>query len=221
MGKPRRPRGERSTGDRPASRRSSGPRATWEPAPPPDPADPVPAAETAASPVAEAAAPPAVPVPIAEPAIPALEALSESIAAPADLPAPVERVAEAEPVISVPVAEPVAPPPALPALIAEPPVPAPGIPGPEVRPAPVARAAAFRIGFAPERLDVAGIGATVAGYVRGESEAVAAHLRALSEARSPADVIRLQVGEIQRAADASLTCWSTVARKVGRIFAFR
>jgi hypothetical protein len=57
--------------------------------------------------------------------------------------------------------------------------------------------------------------------VRGEGEAALAHLRALSGARSPADVIRLQVGEVQRAADASLTCWVTVVGKASRVVAFR
>uniref|UniRef100_UPI001FCB4859 hypothetical protein n=1 Tax=Methylobacterium sp. B34 TaxID=95563 RepID=UPI001FCB4859 len=82
--------------------------------------------------------------------------------------------------------------------IAPPPVPGPGL-----------AAAANRISFTPDRLDVVEIGSIIARYVRGEGEAAVAHLRALSGARSPADVIRLQVGEVQRAADASLTCWVT------------
>ena len=39
---------------------------------------------------------------------------------------------------------------------------------------------------------------------------------ALSGARSPADVIRLQVGETQRAADASLTCWGSTRDRTRR-----
>lgn len=78
-----------------------------------------------------------------------------------------------------------------------------------------------RTAFAPDRLDVVEIGSTIARYVRGEGEAALAHLRALSGARTPADVIRLQVGEVQRAADASLTCWVTVVGKASRVVAFR
>ncbi|WP_331314752.1 hypothetical protein [Methylobacterium mesophilicum] len=81
--------------------------------------------------------------------------------------------------------------------------------------------AANRIVFAPDRLDVVEIGSIIARYVRGESEAAVAHLRALSGARSPADVIRLQVGEVQRAADASLTCWVTVVGQTSRVVAYR
>jgi len=94
--------------------------------------------------------------------------------------------------------------------IALPPVPAAG-------PGLAATAAPNRITVAPDRLDVVGIGSTIARYMRGEGEAALAHLRALSGARSPADVIRLQVGEVQRAADASLTCWVTVVGQASRV----
>ncbi|MBE7248735.1 MAG: hypothetical protein INR63_27640 [Actinomycetospora chiangmaiensis] len=77
------------------------------------------------------------------------------------------------------------------------------------------------IALAPERFDIVEIGTTVARYMRGEGEAAVAHLRALSSARSPAEIIRLQVGEAQRAADASLTCWVTVIGKASRVVAFR
>ncbi|KIU29822.1 hypothetical protein SR39_22505 [Methylobacterium radiotolerans] len=82
-------------------------------------------------------------------------------------------------------------------------------------------AAANRIVFTPDRLDVAEIGSIIARYVRGEGEAAVAHLRALSGARTPADLIRLQVGEVQRAADASLTCWVTVVGQASRVVAYR
>ncbi|MCJ2059951.1 phasin family protein [Methylobacterium sp. J-048] len=75
--------------------------------------------------------------------------------------------------------------------------------------------------FMPDRLDVVGIGSTITHYMRGEGEAALAHLRALSEAGSPTELMRLQMGEVQRAADASLTCWSDVIRKASRIIAFR
>lgn len=94
---------------------------------------------------------------------------------------------------------------------------APAAPVAPVRPP----ATGFRMAFAPERLDLTGIGATITGYMRGEGEAAAAYIRALGDARTPADMIRLQVGEFQRAADASLTCWSTVAQKASRAFASR
>ncbi|MEE7438349.1 hypothetical protein MOR12E_03145 [Methylobacterium oryzae] len=96
--------------------------------------------------------------------------------------------------------------------IAPPPVPGAG---------PGLAAAANRISFTPDRLDVVEIGSIIARYVRGEGEAAVAHLRALSGARSPADVIRLQVGEVQRAADASLTCWVTVVGQASRVVAYR
>ncbi|WP_091680996.1 hypothetical protein [Methylobacterium sp. 275MFSha3.1] len=96
--------------------------------------------------------------------------------------------------------------------IAPPPVPGAG---------PGRAAAANRISFTPDRLDVVEIGSIIARYVRGEGEAAVAHLRALSGARSPADVIRLQVGEVQRAADACLTCWVTVVGQASRVVAYR
>ncbi len=81
--------------------------------------------------------------------------------------------------------------------------------------------AQHRFLFAPDRLDIVEISSTIARYVRGESEAAFAHLRALSGARTPADLIRLQVEEVQRAADASLSCWVTVIGKASRVVAFR
>lgn len=60
---------------------------------------------------------------------------------------------------------------------------------------------------------------TLATYVRHESIATLAHWRALSTAKNPADVVRLQVNEMQRAADASLSCIVSLARRAGRIAA--
>jgi hypothetical protein len=82
-------------------------------------------------------------------------------------------------------------------------------------------ATASRAGFTPNHLDSAGIGSTIARYMRGEGKAALAHMRALSQAGSPTELMRLQMGEVQRAADASLTCWSDVIRKASRIVAFR
>lgn len=78
-----------------------------------------------------------------------------------------------------------------------------------------------RVAFAPERIDMIEIGSTIARYVQGEGAAALAHFRALSDVRTPADLIRLQVNEAQRAADASLSCWVTVMGKASRVVAFR
>ena len=82
-------------------------------------------------------------------------------------------------------------------------------------------AALNRFAFAPDRIDMIEIGSTIARYMQGEGAAALEHFRALSDVRTPADLIRLQVGEAQRAADASLTCWVTVMGKASRVVAFR
>ncbi|MGU3536998.1 hypothetical protein [Methylobacterium sp. A54F] len=79
----------------------------------------------------------------------------------------------------------------------------------------------LRLPLSPEALDVGGINATLLAFMRSESAAALTHLQALASAKSPADMIRLQVGEIQRAADASLTCWVDVARRASRIVEMR
>ena len=61
------------------------------------------------------------------------------------------------------------------------------------------------------------INATLTDFVRGEGAAAIAHLGALTRATSPAEAIRLQVGEFQRAADASLTCFSAIVRSAHRL----
>lgn len=58
--------------------------------------------------------------------------------------------------------------------------------------------------------------ATLVAFLRNEGSATLAHWRSLAMARSAADVVRLQMDEMQRAADASLTCVSTLARRAGR-----
>lgn len=60
---------------------------------------------------------------------------------------------------------------------------------------------------------------TLTTYVRNESIATFTHWRALSTAKNPADALRLQVAEMQRAADASLSCIASLARRAGRIAA--
>ncbi|MGH1587531.1 hypothetical protein ACRBEV_03180 [Methylobacterium phyllosphaerae] len=178
MGKPRRPRGSRST---------------WAPKPPQDADTPAPdETQIAESPL------PAAPVTVAadEP-VPGVDVASD---APQLEPAPESIEAAAAPA-------------------------AEDAPGTDLVPAPVPVAASAAVlnngAFVPGRIDVVAIGSTIARYVRGEGEAAFAHLRALSGARSPADLIRLQVGEAQRAADASLTCWVTVIGQASRSVAFR
>jgi hypothetical protein len=98
-------------------------------------------------------------------------------------------------------------------------------PAPDLVPAPMLRAAESpalnRIMFAPDRVDMIEIGSTIARYMQDEGAAALAHFRALSDVRTPADLIRLNVNEAQRAADASLTCWVTVMGKASRAVAFR
>ncbi|KAB1074932.1 hypothetical protein F6X51_06245 [Methylobacterium planeticum] len=77
------------------------------------------------------------------------------------------------------------------------------------------------IGLKAQPLDIGGINATLFAFLRNESAAALAHIQALSSAKSPADLIRLQVGELQRAADASLTCWNDLARKASRVVEIR
>jgi hypothetical protein len=206
MGKPRRPRGSRST---------------WEAKPPREADAPAPAEshaeesaiETAAAPAVAAGTPETAPDPAPATAL-TLETAEPQVA-PAEVASGQIASAEAAPIQQT--VETIA------AAIPE------TTPADEIAAATVPAAAPEasglaepnRIAFAPDRLDVVEIGSTIARYVRGEGEAALAHLRALSGARTPADLIRLQVGEVQRAADASLTCWVTVVGKASRVVAFR
>ncbi|GJE49416.1 hypothetical protein GOFOIKOB_2452 [Methylobacterium tardum] len=201
MGKPRRPRGSRST---------------WEAKPPREADAPVPteshaeesAIETAAAPAVAAGTPETAPDPA--PASAPIPEATEPQAALAEA-ALVEAAPTQETFETVAAAIPGTTPAdeiAAKTVLAAAPE-ASGLAEPN------------RIAFAPDRLDVVEIGSTIARYVRGEGEAALAHLRALSGARTPADLIRLQVGEVQRAADASLTCWVTVVGKASRVVAFR
>lgn len=61
------------------------------------------------------------------------------------------------------------------------------------------------------------INARLFAFARGEGEAAIAHIQALAQAKSPAEAIRLQVSEMQRAADASLTCFSEIVRSANRL----
>jgi hypothetical protein len=60
------------------------------------------------------------------------------------------------------------------------------------------------------------VNTTLLTYLRGESAAAVAHWQALSGAKTPADALRLQVTEMQRAADASLSCFAALAKRAGR-----
>ncbi|MEH3117625.1 MAG: phasin family protein [Methylorubrum populi] len=71
--------------------------------------------------------------------------------------------------------------------------------------------------FVPTLAPLTEINARLFAFARGEGEAALAHLQALTRAKSPAEAIRLQVTEMQRAADASLTCFSEIVRSANRL----
>lgn len=71
--------------------------------------------------------------------------------------------------------------------------------------------------FVPTLAPLTEINAKLFAFARGESEAALAHFQALVRAKSPAEAIRLQVTEMQRAADASLTCFSEIVRSANRL----
>jgi len=169
----------------------------------PPPAKPAPSPPVAKP--APAAAKPETPKPVPGDAAPPKAAETPAAAVSAAPPAPKP---EPVPVAPAPV-EPVAGP----RLVSSKPQPAPTAANSDE---PVARTspAGTANGGAS---DLAGIGETVAEFLRGESAAALAHLKALSAARTPAEVLRLQVGEFQRAADASLTVWSDIARRTSRL----
>ncbi|MBB2963692.1 phasin family protein [Methylobacterium sp. R2-1] len=70
--------------------------------------------------------------------------------------------------------------------------------------------------FVPTIAPLTEINARLFAFARGEGEAAIAHIQALARAKSPAEAIRLQVTEMQRAADASLTCFSEIVRSANR-----
>lgn len=76
--------------------------------------------------------------------------------------------------------------------------------------------AGTRFAFVPAFEPLNEINATLFAFARGEGEAAVAHFQALTKAKSPAEAIRLQVSEFQRAADASLTCFSHILRSANR-----
>jgi hypothetical protein len=71
--------------------------------------------------------------------------------------------------------------------------------------------------FAPALAPLTEINTKLFAFARGEGEAAIAHFQALARAKSPAEAIRLQVTEMQRAADASLTCFSEIVRSANRL----
>ena len=73
----------------------------------------------------------------------------------------------------------------------------------------------------PRVLGAESIGTTVMNYFIGEGEAFAAHMRALAGARTMADYVRIQIGEFQRAADSTLTCWGLLTMSASRAFSAR
>jgi len=104
---------------------------------------------------------------------------------------------------------------------AAPPVPAAVTPSENAGSDAKSRTHSVRIGanfaFVPPFAPLTEINAKLFAFARGESEAALAHFQALVRAKSPAEAIRLQVTEMQRAADASLTCFSEIVRSANRL----
>lgn len=104
---------------------------------------------------------------------------------------------------------------------AAPPVPAAVTPSEDAGSDAKSRTHSVRIGadfaFVPPFAPLTEINAKLFAFARGESEAALAHFQALARAKSPAEAIRLQVTEMQRAADASLTCFSEIVRSANRL----
>lgn len=105
--------------------------------------------------------------------------------------------------------------------VAAPPVPAAVTPSENAGSDAKSRTHSVRIGadfaFVPPFAPLTEINAKLFAFARGESEAALAHFQALARAKSPAEAIRLQVTEMQRAADASLTCFSEIVRSANRL----
>ncbi|WP_438345011.1 phasin family protein [Methylorubrum populi] len=104
---------------------------------------------------------------------------------------------------------------------AAPPIPAAFTPSEDAGSDAKSRTHSVRIGadfaFVPPFAPLTEINAKLFAFARGESEAALAHFQALARAKSPAEAIRLQVTEMQRAADASLTCFSEIVRSANRL----
>ena len=65
--------------------------------------------------------------------------------------------------------------------------------------------------------DLAAAGATLQAFLLNEGLSAFAHWRALTQAPSPAEAFRLHVDEMQRAADASITCMGRIVGHLGRL----
>lgn len=131
------------------------------------------------------------------PAEPEVSAAAESIVSRDD--APPEPAEPAEPA-------PPAPAPAEPLPVA-----AQSLPDPIIPPTKAPQAALSAV------TELTEVNAALIAFVQSESTAAMSHWRALAAAKSPADAMRLQVDEMQRAADASLTCFSALANRAGRL----
>lgn len=93
--------------------------------------------------------------------------------------------------------------------------------GSESLPVPLTAPTPFLSEPVSPRLGAESFGMTVMNYVIAEGEAFAAHMRALSGARSMGEIVRLQIGEVQRAANASLSCWGVLTLTASRTVATR
>ncbi|KQP54183.1 hypothetical protein ASF39_19605 [Methylobacterium sp. Leaf108] len=65
--------------------------------------------------------------------------------------------------------------------------------------------------------DLVSAGATLQAFLLNEGLAAVAHWQSLAAARSPAEAVRLHVTEVQRAAEASITCMGRIANHLGRV----
>ena len=74
---------------------------------------------------------------------------------------------------------------------------------------------------ATPRLQAETVGTAVMNYFIAEGEAFTAHMRSLAKARTMAEIVRLQIGEFQRGADAMLSCWGLLTVAAGRTVAVR
>jgi hypothetical protein len=145
----------------------------------------------------------AEPVPLATETVEAVEAVGATI----------ESVAEAVPetiAASHPLAE-------VHAMVPTPPAALPDL-GPDLGKVPNLKV--MDLAKAPRLAEVMGelgeANATVLSYLRSESTAALAHWQALSGAKTPADALRIQVDEMQRAADASLSCFAALAKRASQ-----
>jgi hypothetical protein len=65
------------------------------------------------------------------------------------------------------------------------------------------------------------INGRLVAFLQGESQAALAFWKAALAVRSPGDLAQLQAAEMSRAVDAAIACWTDLARRMGRLPAFK